>query len=72
MTLNAISLGAGPSGFPQITATISATTYLVPASEGLTDGASASGPAGSSSAQTVSGSSSSPAAAAATITPPTP
>ncbi len=31
MTLNAISLGAGPAGFPQITATVSATTYLLPA-----------------------------------------
>ena len=66
MSLNGISLGAAPSGFPQITATISATTYLVPASQGLTDG-----PAAGSSARTVSGSpSSSPAAA--TITPPTP
>ncbi len=71
MSLNGISLGAAPSGFPQITATISATTYLVPASQGLTDGASPSGPAAGSSARTVSGSpSSSPAAA--TITPPTP
>jgi hypothetical protein len=70
MTLNAISLGAAPSGFPQITATISATTYLVPADQGVTDGASPSGPAGSSS-QTVSGSSTS-APAAAAVTAPTP
>jgi hypothetical protein len=77
MTLNAISLGPGPQGFPQITASISATTYLVPASQGLTNGGSPTGPAGSS-AQSVSGASSSPAPVSssppapstATVTPP--
>jgi type II secretory pathway pseudopilin PulG len=54
MTLNAISLGPGPRGFPQITATISATTYLVPAAQGLLGGATAGGPVGNSSAQAVS------------------
>lgn len=68
MTLNGISFGAAPSGFPNITATISATTYLVPSDEGLTDGASASGPASGSTVSTVSGSASA-APAAATITP---
>ena len=70
MTLNAISLGAGPEGFPQITATISATTYLVPSNEGLTAGASPAGPATGTGTQAASGSSSAPAAA--TITPPVP
>jgi hypothetical protein len=45
MSLNAISLGAGPNGFPQITATVSATTYIVPPSQGLMAGASPIGPA---------------------------
>jgi hypothetical protein len=53
MTLNAISLGPAPSGFPQITASISATTYLLPASQGLLNGATAAGPS-SPSAQQVS------------------
>ena len=53
MTLNAISLGPGSSGFPQITATIAATTYLLPASQGLLNGATSAGPP-SSSTQTVS------------------
>lgn len=53
MTLNAISLGPGSSGFPQITATISATTFLLPASQGLLNGATPAGPS-STSAQTVS------------------
>jgi type II secretory pathway pseudopilin PulG len=53
MSLNAISLAPGGSGFPKIAATISATTYLLPASQGLTNGASPAGPA-SSTAQPVS------------------
>lgn len=55
MTLNSISL-APSSGFPQITATISATTYLLPASQGLLNGATPAGPA-TSTTQTVSNSS---------------
>jgi type II secretory pathway pseudopilin PulG len=54
MTLNAISLGPGPRGFPQITATISATTYLVPAAQGLLGGATPGGPVSNTSAQAVS------------------
>ena len=34
MTINAINLVPGPNGFPQITATVSATTYIVPPTEG--------------------------------------
>ena len=46
MTLNAISLGPAQQGFPQITATISATTFLVPPAQGLTEPAlPRSGPA---------------------------
>jgi hypothetical protein len=62
MTLNGINFAAAPSGFPQITATITATTYLLPASEGLTQGAPSSGAAGSASAHGASGA----------TTPPTP
>jgi type II secretory pathway pseudopilin PulG len=57
MTLDSISLGPGGTGFPQMTATISATTYLLPASQGLLNGATPAGPAGSTT-QTVSTSSS--------------
>jgi hypothetical protein len=53
MTLNAITLGPASGGFPRINATISATTYLLPASQGLLNGATPSGPAGSTT-QTVS------------------
>lgn len=65
MTINSISLSPGPKGFPQITADVSATTYMAPAGS-VTGGASASGPAAGSSTSTGS---SAPAPAAATITP---
>ncbi len=70
MTLNAINLSAGPAGFPQIAATVSATTYILPASQGLMNGATPAGPAGTSSSQSAStGGSSAPAAAAAIASP---
>jgi hypothetical protein len=46
LTVDGISLGEGESGFPQVKASISATAYLVPASQGLLDGATAQGPDG--------------------------
>jgi len=75
MSLNAISLAPATGGFPEITATISATTYLVPASEGVLNGASSAGPAAASGApvssksSTKPSSSSSSAAPAAAVTP---
>jgi hypothetical protein len=56
MTIDGISLGAGSGGFPHIKASVAATTYLLPASQGLTDGATASGPAGASAASASGGS----------------
>lgn len=74
MTLNAINFGPGAGGFPQIDASISATTYLLPTSEGLTAGATQSAPAASSpSTENTSGTgSSSSSAAPAAISAPTP
>jgi type II secretory pathway pseudopilin PulG len=68
MTLNAITLQSA-SGFPQITATINATTFLLPASQGLLDGATPAGPA-SSTTQTVSNSSPSGSMPPAVVTAP--
>jgi type II secretory pathway pseudopilin PulG len=67
ISLNAISLSPGPKGFPQISASINATTYLTPQSQGPVSGAT---PAASStgSNQPVS-SSSSPATSAAVTAP---
>jgi hypothetical protein len=72
MTINAISLQPGPTGFPQIIANVSATTYIVPATQGPTDGATAAGPSTPSQPQaSTSGSSSSSSSStpAAAITP---
>jgi hypothetical protein len=46
LTLDGISLTAAPEGFPHITASISATAFLVPADEGATGGATPGAPAG--------------------------
>jgi Tfp pilus assembly protein PilO len=45
LTLNSIQLGPGPGGFPHIAATVSATAYLLPASQGLVAGATPVAPA---------------------------
>jgi hypothetical protein len=68
MTINGINLSPGATGFPQITASISATTYIVPATQGPFGGATPSGPAAAPQAQ-ASTPGSSTAAPAAAITP---
>jgi len=69
MTLDAISLAPGPNGFPNISATVSATTYLLPAGQGLTAGATPLGP-GAQTVSTSGHSSSSSGAPTAAVTPP--
>ena len=49
MSLDAIQLSPATAGFPQIAATVSATTYLLPTNEGLVAGATPMGPAASTS-----------------------
>ncbi len=44
LTIDGIALQAGPKGFPQVSASMSATAYLLPADEGLADGATATAP----------------------------
>lgn len=50
MTIDGIALTAAPDGFPRIQANVTATTYLLPATQGLTDGATAAAPAADGSA----------------------
>jgi len=45
LTLNSIQLASGSTGFPNINASVSATAYLLPQSQGLTAGATPLGPA---------------------------
>jgi len=68
MTINAINLVPGPNGFPQITATVSATTYIVPPTEGPFGGATPAGPAPSTTQASTSGSSSPTTPPAAAVT----
>lgn len=46
MTIDGIGLVAAPDGFPHVRAAVAATTYLLPADQGLTAGATAQSPAG--------------------------
>ena len=65
MTMNAVNLTPGPNGFPQITANVSATTYIVPANQGPLGGATPAGPATTpQTPASSSGSSTTPPAAA--------
>jgi type II secretory pathway pseudopilin PulG len=65
LSLDAISLTPGPAGFPQIAATVSATTYLLPTNEGLLAGATPAGPA-AATAQPVSSAGSSSSSSSST------
>jgi Type II secretion system (T2SS), protein M len=71
MTLDGISLGAAPDGFPHVQASVAATTYLLPQTQGLTGGATPNGPATATPAAagaggTTSGGGAAPATATAT------
>jgi hypothetical protein len=66
MSLNGITLAPAANGFPQITATVSATTYLLPANEGLTDGATSGSPATTSAVSTANTPATSSASVAST------
>jgi hypothetical protein len=64
LTVDGFSLTASRFGFPRVKASINATAYLVPQSEGLTGGATAQGPAATPASTTApSGSPAAPAAA---------
>jgi hypothetical protein len=72
MTVDGIALTAAPEGFPRIQASIGATTYLLPASQGLTNGATPSGPApagGDAGGETASSGLPTPTATATPVTP---
>lgn len=72
MVLNNISLAPDATGFPNIRASINATTYMLPATEGLTAGASPQGPGtATASSSAAPGTSASPAPSA-TSSPSTP
>ncbi len=61
----AINLTPSSAGFPQIQATVSATTYLLPAAQGLVEGATPAGPVQTSAAPAASSSGSQPSTGSA-------
>jgi type II secretory pathway pseudopilin PulG len=55
LTVDGVALKAGPKGFPDVSATVAVTAYLLPADEGLTAGAAPAAPAtGAASTATAS------------------
>lgn len=56
LTVDGIALQAGPKGFPQVDASVVVTSYLLPADEGLTNGATATAPSGGTSTSTATAS----------------
>lgn len=64
LTINGIAITAGSQGFPKVKASINATAFLLPADQGLTNGATASAPGTTSVAQADDASTPTPAATA--------
>jgi hypothetical protein len=58
LTVDGFSLAEATTGFPAMKASIHATSYLLPATEGLTNGASPSAPAAVGNSTTTTGGSS--------------
>lgn len=69
LLIDGISLNAGPKGFPTMTASIAAQAYLLPADQGLYNGATPIGPSAVSASQPAESSGSSPPVAPATVAP---
>lgn len=70
LSVDGLSLTAGPKGFPQVKADLTSTAYLLPADEGLTNGATPNGPATvPASTTTSSGATSTPTATATGVHP---
>lgn len=69
LTINGISLTFSGAGYPQLKASVAATAYLLPASEGLLNGASPAAPP-QGGAQPASGAGTAPPAAPATVAGP--
>jgi hypothetical protein len=72
LTINGFSLTAGAKGFPSLTADVQASSYLTPADQGVTAGATPAGPAAPAPAPASSAAAAPAPPATATATPPTP
>jgi hypothetical protein len=68
LRIEGVQLAPDGDDYRKITATVNASTYLVPATEGLTAGATAPAPAGSGSTTTPADAGTTPAVTTATST----
>jgi hypothetical protein len=68
LTIDGISMAAAPSGFPRVRASVTATAYLIPREEGLSNGASPAAPAPSGQPASGSGAPATPTTATAAPT----
>jgi hypothetical protein len=55
LTVDGVDLKAGPKGFPDVSATVAVTAYLLPADEGLTAGATPATPTGGATTASTTG-----------------
>jgi Pilus assembly protein, PilO len=70
LTIDSLKLGAGPSGFPRMTAEVGATAYLAPENEGVTGGATPTTPPASGTTPPATQASSGSATPSATVKAP--
>jgi len=70
LSIDGFSMKASTTGFPNMTANVAATAYLLPAGQGLTDGASPQGPAAPGASTPVGTTGGAPPTAPATVTGP--
>jgi hypothetical protein len=70
LQIDGISLNAAAAGFPHMTASVAATAYLLPATQGATNGATPSSPPAGGSSQPVKTQSNASPTAPATATGP--
>jgi hypothetical protein len=68
LMIDGIALSASPVGFPKMLASVSATTYLLPQTEGVTAGATPNGPAAGATQNVNAGTTTTPPATPATVT----
>jgi hypothetical protein len=69
LTIDGFAFEQGDFGFPQVKATMTTTAYLLPASQGLLNGATAQGPAGAGAATPISAPTTSSTPPAAVVRP---
>ena len=69
LTIDGFELTAGPNGFPQLNADVEASSYITPADQGLSAGATPAGPPAAATPAATTSTSPTPVVPSATVTP---